>query len=207
MTQAELQTLKIAASRGPLIFGICGLVGAILFVFTSFILEEKDVECWKQIIPFYNIYIWFKAFWKPKYFYIMLCSFVGIYIFSIVAAASFTRSNTNENVISIISVIILVLVIIWYIALIVFDIMLSHKISVSFGHGVPFTIGLILLNPIFMIVLGIQSLKNGVINKIPNGRKVFIVLWTILTILFFVGIGYLYRVSLTATINYFSNMQ
>ena len=190
----DLEVINKAITMGPYIYGFTGLFISIIFLVNSFILEEKDVECWKQIIPIYNIYIWFKTFWKPKYFYIMMWSLIAIIVGLVIACTQGANRSNSDIIISTALGILLIIV------LVIFDIILNNKISLSFGHGVLFTIGLILLNPIFMIVLGIQSLKNGVINKIPSGRKVFIVLWTILTILVFVGIGFIYSAPLTAFI-------
>jgi hypothetical protein len=43
------------------------------------------------------------------------------------------------------------------IAVVVISIIGLHKLSKSFGHGIGFTIGLILLEPIFLLVLGFGS--------------------------------------------------
>ena len=32
-----------------------------------------------------------------------------------------------------------------------------HKLSLAFGHGVGFTLGLIFLNPIFILILGFSG--------------------------------------------------
>lgn len=201
LTPDEVEVIRVGITLAPYIFGITGLIYGVLFLFNSFVLEEKGVECWSQIIPVYNIYIWFKTFWKPKVFYIMLGSFAFMYFSSFAISVILINNNVdNNNFIQIVSIIYPILFIIWLIAYLVIGIILNHKISVSFGHGVPFTIGLIFFNPIFMIVLGIQSIKNGVIDKISKGRKIFLILWTVFIILLFVGIGFIYSAIFKALI-------
>lgn len=50
------------------------------------------------------------------------------------------------------------------IAAMVLSIVFYHKLSKAFGHGIGFTLGLIFLNPIFMLILafgGSQYVGNN----------------------------------------------
>ena len=50
-----------------------------------------------------------------------------------------------------------IIALILYIVVAVISIIQYFKLSKAFGHGVGFAIGLILLNPIFMLILGFGS--------------------------------------------------
>lgn len=91
---------------------------------------------WKSLIPLYNTYTQYKLTWAPVWFFVFAgCVCLNIFFGSIEGAASYVGSIATlvSGVISIIS---------------------NHKLSTAFGHGIGFTIGLILLNPIFMLILG-----------------------------------------------------
>ena len=81
MSPQQIESLKIFVNYSHIFFISLGVIKAIEFLMRAFILEEKDVPCWSQIIPFYNEYVWFKAFWKPLYFFIILGEFIFIYVF------------------------------------------------------------------------------------------------------------------------------
>lgn len=94
---------------------------------------------WKSIIPYYNMYILYKISWKTSFFWILLACLFGGGILS--ALGGF-------------------LTIIGFIVAIVgcvISVIQLHKLSKAFGHGVGFTIGLVFLNPIFLLILGFGS--------------------------------------------------
>ena len=93
---------------------------------------------WKSIIPFYSQYIQYRIAWKaPNMYWIVL----GLGIASMFLL-SFDNTFTSllSSLCSLGSFIINVLVLI--------------KLSKAFGHGTGFAVGLILLGPIFMLILG-----------------------------------------------------
>lgn len=94
---------------------------------------------WKSLIPVYNVYIQYKISWNTTMFFAMVaCILVG------------TIANNMDGVVSMLgSVILLAGSVITWIA--------CHKLSLSFGHGIGFTLGLIFLNPIFTLILGFSS--------------------------------------------------
>ncbi len=94
---------------------------------------------WKSIIPIYNAYTQFKITWNPVMFWAALaCFLVGSFLSGLDSA---------------ISVLGTVLVLVGT----VINLIATHKLSQAFGHGLAFTIGLILFNPIFMLILGFGS--------------------------------------------------
>lgn len=94
---------------------------------------------WKSLIPVYNIYTQYKISWNTQMFLVVLATvLVGGFL------------NSMDGIISIIGyILILVASVLNWIA--------AHKLSLAFGHGIGFTIGLILLNPIFMLILGLSG--------------------------------------------------
>lgn len=96
---------------------------------------------WKSIIPIYNTYIRFKATWNAKMFVllIVLCVFAGM-------------GSVGEG--TAIGLIFAILSLIAAIAILVILVMADYKLSKAFGHGAGFTVGLVLFDPIFKLILG-----------------------------------------------------
>lgn len=122
-----------------LAFVIIVIVIAVLSIVACWKLFEKAGEAgWKSIIPIYNSYILFKICWKPMMFWIVLaCSVVN----SVAAAIT----NDPNNWICIISLLVVAVI----------TIMQLVMLSKAYGHGGGFAVGLIFLNTIFMLILGL----------------------------------------------------
>lgn len=91
---------------------------------------------WKSLIPFYNGYIQYKISWKTQFFWLgIICIIVG------------TVLNNMDGAISVLGYVICL-------AGTAVHLVAYHKLSLAFGHGVGFTLGLIFLNPIFILMLG-----------------------------------------------------
>lgn len=91
---------------------------------------------WKSLIPFYRVFVEFKYTWNPHMMWIAT-------ILPLIGQAL----RGNEGAIGTIgSILAIVGVIFVFIG--------QHKLSKAFGHGVGFTLGLILLPGIFTIILG-----------------------------------------------------
>lgn len=103
------------------------------------IFEKAGEEGWKALIPFYNFYILFKIAGVSLYFWIMaacgaiaaISAFIGNFIF-----ITYPISWILTAIASI------VLFMMW------------NSLSQAFGHSLGFALGLWLLNPIFILVLG-----------------------------------------------------
>ena len=98
---------------------------------------------WKSIIPVYGDYISYKIVWQTSYFWL---SFILGIVASYVSSA-----NLNE------SIFLTVIATLLRIVIAVINIMYCIKLSRAFGHGIGFAIGLILLQPIFLLILGFGS--------------------------------------------------
>ena len=96
---------------------------------------------WKSIIPIYGDYISYKIAWQPAYFWLTL-------ILGIVSSYLQGTLETRE------SLTVYMLVILIKVILAIISIMYSIKLARAFGRGIGFAIGLILLQPIFMLILG-----------------------------------------------------
>ena len=118
-------------------YSVVMLIWYVIIVIANWKIFTKAGEAgWKSIIPVYNIYILYKICWKTNMFWIMLaCSILGT-VFS--ALGGFWS----------------VLGSIVMIASAVISIMQNIKLSKAFGHGGGYAVGLILLQPIFILILG-----------------------------------------------------
>lgn len=94
---------------------------------------------WKSIVPFYNLYTQYKLTWNPMWFFVLVgCAAVNVVL------------GGAEGIFYIISTI-------TSLAVGVIGIISNFKLSQAYGHGAGFAIGLIFLNPIFMLILGFGS--------------------------------------------------
>ncbi len=91
---------------------------------------------WKSIIPIYNIYIQYKLTWDTRVFWWLLGCLAAMAICSVFEGPLLAL----EGVLSL--------------AVTVLNFFASYQLSKAFGHGLGFAIGLVFLNPIFMLILG-----------------------------------------------------
>jgi len=123
-------------------YGVFSFIWYVLLVLGLYQTFEKAGEQgWKAIIPIYNLYICFQIACKPSYFLVWavlglmagLCSWLsGFALLFWLGAFSW--------ILSILSM--LVLAYMWY------------NLALSFGYDFLFALGLIFLNPIFIMILG-----------------------------------------------------
>lgn len=97
---------------------------------------------WKSIIPVYSDYISYKIAWQPSYFWLVFI----LGIISSIASGMADPDGTNTTILLIVSLIRIILAII--------SVIYSVKLARAFGKGIGFAIGLIFLQPIFMLILG-----------------------------------------------------
>lgn len=108
---------------------IGGLVG------TWQVFEKADEPGWKALIPGYNLYTLFSISWDAKYFWCFLvCGFVTLLLRDNTIIGSFPAMATVG-----------------------LPIVCFYHLSRSFEHGIGFAIGLILLGPIFLMILGLGN--------------------------------------------------
>ena len=126
------------------IYLIFALVWWILQIIANWNIFTKAGEAgWKNLIPIYGDYVSYKIAWQTSYFWL---SFILGIVASYVSSA-----NLNE------SIFLTVIATLLRIVIAVINIMYCIKLSRAFGHGIGFAIGLILLQPIFLLILGFGS--------------------------------------------------
>lgn len=162
-----------------------GLVALIGFVAICFVLEDRNEKCWTQIIPIYGSYVLCRAIWKTKYFWysfvIVLLSIIS-FIIAIICGVSSAVSGTVNVTAYLACIISFVLFVVFIICYFAFYIMTIYNLSKTYDYDGGFTIGLIVLPIVFYCILTVKCIKNGVMNKISNGRKVFILVVSLLII-------------------------
>ena len=123
---------------------IFAFVWWILQIIANWNIFTKSGEAgWKSLIPIYSDYVSYKIAWQTSYFWL---NFILGILLSYVSNA-----NLNE------SMFLSLIVILLKIALTVINIMYCVKLARAFGRGIGFAIGLILLQPIFLLILGFGS--------------------------------------------------
>ena len=141
-----LETLvKAILAAGIAAYVMC-IVWYVLQVIANWrIFTKAGEKGWKSIIPVYNTYITYKIAWKPVFFWIFLIATAVAGVCSALMPADASGAAP-------------VLTVLIYVALVVgvvMHVVCSHKLSKAFGHGIGFTLGLIFLNPIFLLILGL----------------------------------------------------
>lgn len=115
----------------------------IIFAIANWMIFRKAGEAgWKAIIPLYNTYISFKISWNTSMLWVMVGCFVISAVLSVFNSA---LGITLSSALSLVACVI--------------GIMQTHMLSKAFGHGVGFTLGLLFLNPIFILILGFGGAK------------------------------------------------
>lgn len=123
-----------------LVVSVLGLISTVLSVIGTWkILEKAGENGWKSLIPFYSGYMLYKISWDVRPYWIMLgCTIIN-----------FVLTRINDLFLFLNPLFSLVITGIFVIQL--------YKLSKAFGHGIGFTIGLFLLNPLFVFILGLDS--------------------------------------------------
>ena len=137
---ADLMTDLAIATGFSLVTIIVGLIMMVLIMIATWkIFTKAGEKGWKCLIPVYGTYIQYKFTWS---------GLQGIlFLVAVVLARVLTGVFESGTVMYSIGLIPSV-----YAAVVA--LMQTHKLSKSFGHGIGFTIGLLLMNPIFMLILG-----------------------------------------------------
>ncbi len=136
---------KVLMVMGLTVGAVCALVAAyyIIRVIANWRVFKKAGEPgWKSLIPIYNRYIVYKIAWRPGIFWLnLLLSFVSAFCYN------YGLPDDNRVFIEISAALMAVALAIGVVA--------TYKLSRAFGHGVPFTLGLLFLNPLFILILGL----------------------------------------------------
>jgi hypothetical protein len=129
-----------------LIFGTL-FIGVVALVIVWYVLQvlaywkifqKAGIEGWKSLIPIYNTYYEYKISWRTDVYWAWLACMVATLILG-----RFDMGTALAGACQV--------------ACFILGIIQSHKLSKAFGHGAGFTVGLVLLNPIFKLILGFGS--------------------------------------------------
>lgn len=147
MTDLEQAIVGLGALMG-IIVGIGIALWIIQIIAYWKIFTKAGEKGWKSIIPLYNSYTILKLVWKKSVFFIIILISIVMSVSSSFLNDEVILSNTAAKlIVSAISII-------SSIALIYYSLKNTYKLSKAFGHGIGYTLGLIILNPIFILILG-----------------------------------------------------
>lgn len=126
-------------SRGLLsIVGLIWMIAELVGTWKLFV--KMGEPGWKCLIPFYGEYTRYKRIWNTR-----------MYWWSLVAALAFSLiSNMFDNG---------VLSLLFALPAFVINCMAANKLAKSFEQGTGFTIGLILLESVFVVILGFGAYR------------------------------------------------
>lgn len=106
------------------------------------IFTKAGRQGWKSLVPVLSQYTAFKLVWTPFMFFAVLITVIAD-VFLITLASLFAE----------LTFLLMWLIMLASAAVIIMYVVYTHKLSRAFRHGAAFTIGLLLLQPIFILVL------------------------------------------------------
>lgn len=162
---AVTTTTTTAAADGSSTFGqIVSFVIAILSIVAMWRIFAKAGEAgWKSLIPFYNVYVYYKICWKGWIGIVALLldvfgaiSLVGSLVAALAAAGISVDATQTQALSTAVGVFsgMFIFGIVCGIAGLVITIIHYVKLAKAFGQGGGFAVGLVLLNTIFILILG-----------------------------------------------------
>ena len=114
-----------------------------------FIFEKMGMPGWKSLIPIYSDYLLFRELIGSGYFW-------G-YIASALLAGSCSALVTIGMVSGVMEFLFIITAVAACTVTIAIQIKLAHSLSKSFGHGMGYTFGLIFIEPIMLMILGLGN--------------------------------------------------
>lgn len=129
-----LEAILLTSALLLLVYGVIALWTCICncILFTKF-----GEPWWKGLIPFYNTYVEMYYIWDTKFFWYYVGALIGIGV-----------SSAFDST---------VLYALFYIAYLVLTAMIDYRLSLAFGYGFGFAVGLFFLNFIFLPILALGS--------------------------------------------------
>ena len=139
MTSTFEQGLAIASGLSLIAILIGAVIGILVLVAKWKIFTKAGQAGWKSLIPVYGSYVEYSFTWSRLH---------GILVPVAMLLARIITSTADTG--SLIYGLATIPAIYAGVAALI----QTHKLSKSFGHGIGFTLGLIFLNPIFLLILG-----------------------------------------------------
>jgi len=113
----------------------------LLYIGYWYILKKAGKPGWKGLIPFYNKYLLYDISWETRMYWVFLVLDIIYKVLRLL----------DEHPLLNLAILILGLIIF------VIRVCFYYKLSTVFGYGTGFTIGLLIFEPIFILILGIGS--------------------------------------------------
>ena len=145
----------LAVLAGVMVIGLAYYVIQVIAGWRIF--TKMGEPGWKSLIPVYRKYVVFDNCWEAKWFWVYL----GLALATGVVGAWAEGGDAGilaASVSAMVSVASFLVSALYY-----------HKLSRAFGHDIGFTIGLIFLNPIFLMILAFSQDQYIGPDGIPQG--------------------------------------
>ena len=113
------------------------------------IMVKAGYNGWESLIPFYNRYLLYKKCWNGSYYFAALAMIIPAAILGVSSYIIYTGGYGYSF-----GIVLGVLAMITAAVPFVMNLILSYKISKSFGHGLLFTAGYVLMTDLFTLILG-----------------------------------------------------
>lgn len=139
-----------ALAMGALVWTVCSVAANIK------IFQKAGERGWKSFIPIYNHYITYKISWKPLWFWINALL--------VVASAVLRHYSGHSVVVDGAALAVGAAAALLYAAS-------QYHLAKAFGHGVPFTLGLLALHPIFILILGLGGSQYQGTGRAETGAS------------------------------------
>lgn len=118
------------------------------------IFEKAGEKGWKSLVPFYNSYIFMKTCWVGEYyvFSFLICAFLFI-----INCLKSSANDINGFLIGLLGIVFIWLEIFFPFFTVILMIIAMSKLAKRFGKSAGFTVGLILLYPVFLAILAFDG--------------------------------------------------
>ena len=136
----------------PVAIILVALLSIVAIIALGIIFKKHNRNGLLAIIPLVNMYILLDIFWNKEKF--------GIYIILSVILGTFVSLQLFTSPTSILSALLICGNLLMIVLLVVWTVMLYAKMAKAYGYGTGFTIGLLLLYPIFVIILARKTPVN-----------------------------------------------
>lgn len=152
-------TAGIIVGVFAIFFGVIllGLVALMLVAMWNIFVKMGEPG-WKSIVPYYSMWTLIERLRKPRswFWIIAISALIYMVLYSIYMFRTATLNGAPGGFDPDAMLLLLAMIPVWGV-LMVYNIMLYHAMSESFGHGAGFTVGLLFLPVIFLCILAFGS--------------------------------------------------
>ena len=113
-----------------------------------FIFEKMGMPAWKSLIPIYSDYLLFSELIGSGYFW----GYIGSALLACFCSALVTVGVVTGAM----EIPFIILAVAACAVTIAIQIKVAHSLSKSFGHGIGYTFGLVFIEPIMLMILGLE---------------------------------------------------